>query len=134
MLKVKFFRQARNIYELKDLTKKYEGDEIFIKIEKEIELEDEEYENFSKIIFANHDFIIENKDLMYEDEEGRWHCLLIKSEDRKDGILIKGDGYEKPAFAAYLKRTEIDVLNGDSNIAKEANIVKNFKKFEKYNK
>ena len=106
MLKVKFFKQARNIYELKDWTKKYEGEKVFFKIEKEIELEDEEYENFSKIIFANHNFIIENKDLMYKDKEGIWHCILIKSEDRKDGILIMGDGYENPAFAAYFKRTE----------------------------
>jgi hypothetical protein len=108
MLKVKFLRQAGNIYELKELTKKYEGEKVFFKIEKEIALEDEEYEKFTKIILARHDFIIENKDLMYIDEEGRWHCILIKSKDRYDGILIQGDGYEKPAFAAYLNRTEID--------------------------
>ncbi|WP_094551447.1 DUF6329 domain-containing protein [Petroclostridium xylanilyticum] len=71
-------------------------------IEKVIELTSQEYDAFSKNMLADYGFIKDNVDLMYVDQEGIYHCLLVVGEDRPDGILIESEGSGYARYAAFL--------------------------------
>jgi hypothetical protein len=71
-------------------------------IEKIIELNSREYDTFSKNMLADYDFIKDNIDLMYVDQEGTYHCLLVVGENRSDGILIESEGSSYTRYAAFL--------------------------------
>ncbi len=61
-------------------------------IEKAIELTDEEYKSLCENLMLNRDFITENQDLMYTDQNGVAHCILALGQSYDDGILIKSEG------------------------------------------
>lgn len=61
-------------------------------VEKVIELTDEEYKSLCENLMLNRDFIIENQDLMYTDQNGVAHCILALGQSYDDGILIKSEG------------------------------------------
>lgn len=104
MKQAQFFRKAMNLKELKDWTKKYKGGSMY-RIEKIIELTDEEYNIFSNDLLEDAKIIIENKELMFE-KFGTWHCILIKPESRNEGILAQASGYDYPRYSAYLENIE----------------------------
>ena len=70
MTKVNFFRKAHK----DDLIPKNE-----VKIEKVVTLQINEFRKFEDRLLDNYDFITENKELMYIDEDGVWHAILITS-------------------------------------------------------
>ena len=70
-------------------------------VEKVIELSKEVYEQFNKEKLDYYTFIEENKELMYEDEQGM-HCILILGEGMEDGILIESEGASYARYAAVL--------------------------------
>lgn len=72
-------------------------------IEKTIELEKAEFENFANDLFADKDFIKENVELMHVDKNGIRHCILVKARGETGGILVESEGYEYARYAAYLK-------------------------------
>jgi len=71
-------------------------------IEKIIKLNSREYDTFSKNMLADYDFIKDNIYLMYVDQEGTYHCLLVVGEDRPDGILVESEGSSYARYAAFL--------------------------------
>jgi len=71
-------------------------------IEKIIGLTSREYDAFSSNMLADHDFIKDNIDLMFVDQEGAYHCLLVVGENRPDGILIESEGSSYARYAAFL--------------------------------
>jgi hypothetical protein len=72
-------------------------------IEKTIELEKEEFDNFANDLFADQDFIKDNAELMHIDKNGIRHCILVKEIGHAGGILVESEGYEYARYAAYLK-------------------------------
>ena len=46
--------------------------------------------------------MVENKDLMCQDKEGVYHCLLVTGEGRKDGVLVEAEGYDYARYASYV--------------------------------
>ncbi len=80
MTKVNFFRKAHK----DDLIPKNE-----VKIEKVVTLQINEFRKFEDKLLDNYDFIAENKELMYIDEDGVWHAILITAKEVDYGILVE---------------------------------------------
>ena len=66
------------------------------KVEKKVCLPAGEFEEFLKNPLGDMPCIVENIDLMQEDQEGIYHCLLVTGEGRRDGVLVESEGYRMP--------------------------------------
>jgi len=97
-MKANFIRKAVN-YEL------IPQDEFVI--EKEVLIEPGLFETFIKNPLDDYDFIKENIELMYCDNEGTFHCILVTSEKHDFGILVESEGYHYARYTAYLPKTSI---------------------------
>ena len=93
-----FEKKAANISEVKNAIGKYRARRYFI--EETVELEYEEYYQFSRKLMHDHIFITERKDKMFE-QDGITHCILVKAKDAADGILVDSSGYDYARYAAY---------------------------------
>lgn len=71
-------------------------------IEKTIRIPKEEFASMLGNPLEDKDFIADNKDLMYLDFNGIYHCLLVMAEGRTDGILVESDGYDYAKYASYV--------------------------------
>ena len=85
----------------------YPQDEFII--EKVVKLEKEEFENLLKEPLKDRDYIKENKDKMYEDKDGYWHCIYVIADDYDYGILIESEGSDYPRYTAYLPKAVFDL-------------------------
>jgi hypothetical protein len=74
-------------------------------IEKEIILNKEDFDKFINNPLGYYDFIKDNVDLMYCDQEGVYHCIYITSNEHSFGILIESEGYHYARYSAYLPKT-----------------------------
>ena len=72
------------------------------KIEKKICLTAEKFEEFLRNPLEDMSCIRENINLMQEDGEGIYHCLLITGEGRRDGVLVESKGYRYARYASYV--------------------------------
>lgn len=72
------------------------------KIEDVVELSNAEYHYFRCRLLNNYDFIAENVDKMYNDDEGVCHCLLVLGEGENDGILVESEGSHYARYSAFL--------------------------------
>jgi len=106
MKKFKFLRKAMNVEELKEWDKNEIGRHTRVKVEKIIELPEDEYNEFSKTLLEDKYFITENKDLMGVDIARTWHCILVKTKTSKDGILTQADGYHYSRYSSYVENAE----------------------------
>ena len=61
-------------------------------VDKTIRLPADVFEAVLKAPMREYDFIRENTDLMYCDENHVFHCLLLTGEDRNDGLLVEAEG------------------------------------------
>ena len=61
-------------------------------VDKVIELPSPRFQQFSRALLADYDFIAENKNAIRHDEDAR-HCLLILDAEGTDGFLIDPQGY-----------------------------------------
>ena len=74
------------------------------RVEMAVVLENTHYEQFKKIgLQEEHIFLFENNDKMWFDPDDLcWHCLLVKGESSKDGILVESEGYAHARYAAFV--------------------------------
>lgn len=106
MKKFKFLRKALNVEEIKEWDKNEIGRHTEVRIEKIIELPEDEYNEFSRTLLADTDFIKENKDLMGVDIGRRWHCILVKAKTRKDAILVQCEGFNYARYTSYVENAD----------------------------
>jgi len=102
MLLALFGRKASCIDDLNfnnraEFLKKY-GKKVII--EKEITFTEEQYEKIINNLDDDYGFIEENKNLMYTDQGGVWHCILIRNQYNPHAILINSEGYSYARYAA----------------------------------
>lgn len=71
-------------------------------IEKTVELTAGQFDHFSQNLLNDYDFILENIDNMYQDNNGVNHCLLVLGEERNDGILVESEGSSYARYSAYI--------------------------------
>ena len=80
----------------------YPQDEFII--EKVVKLTDKEFKELLTEPLADRDYVRENKELMYEDKDGYWHCIYVIAEGYDYGILIESEGSDYPRYTAYLPK------------------------------
>ena len=71
-------------------------------VETSVTLSAEEFACFSQNLMNDYDFIRENIDRMYQDENGVNHCLLVLGEGGMDGILVESEGSTYARYSAFV--------------------------------
>ena len=71
-------------------------------IEKKVCLSAGEFEEFLRNPLEGLPCIEENIDLMQEDRDGIYHCLLVTGEGRSEGVLVESEGYGYARYASYV--------------------------------
>ncbi len=74
-------------------------------IETVVVLSDEKFADFMRSgLLQDKLFLFDNLDKMWFDPAERvWHCLLVKGETSRDGILVEAEGYSYARYAAYVR-------------------------------
>ena len=85
--------------ELKRKQSEYEGEACVV--DKVIELPAPRFQQFSRALLADYDFIAENKTAIRHDTDSR-HCLLILDADGADGFLVDPQGYNYARYSAFI--------------------------------
>lgn len=78
-------------------------------IEKVVRLNKDEFEDLLKNPLKDRDYVKENKDRMYEDENGTMHCIYVVCGGFDYGILIESEGSDYPRYTAYLPTSVFDL-------------------------
>ena len=78
-------------------------------VDKVIELPSPRFQQFSRALLADYDFIAENKDSIQRDEDAR-HCLLILDAEGKDGFLVDPQGYNYARYSAFVPISGVSKL------------------------
>ncbi len=100
MKKVNFFRKAH----IEDLLP---TDEVLVK--KVVTLEIEEFRNFENRLLDNYDFIKENKEHMFIDENGVWNAILVTAKEIDYGILVQSEGYDYARYTAFISKEGLGI-------------------------
>lgn len=73
------------------------------KIEKIIELNHDDFNRFAKHLMSEYEFLKENKELMYVDQEEIRHCLLVIGNEHEHGILVDSSGASYARYTAFMQ-------------------------------
>ena len=71
-------------------------------VSKTIRLPAEDFEAVLQKPMREYGFVQENIDQMHCDSSGVYHCLLLTSEGRNDGLLVESEGYGYCRYASYV--------------------------------
>jgi hypothetical protein len=71
-------------------------------IEKVVSLTKEGFEDLIHNPLLDRDYVKDNKDKMYKDDEGYMHCIFIICEGYDYGILVESEGYDYPRYTSYM--------------------------------
>ena len=85
--------------ELRRKQSEYEGEAC--SVDKVIELPAQQFQQFSRALLADYDFIAENKNAIRHDDDSR-HCLLILDAEGTDGFLVDPQGYNYARYSAFV--------------------------------
>lgn len=77
----------------------YEGEACAV--DKVIELPTQRFQQFSRALLADYDFIAENKDAVQYGADSR-HCLLVLNAGARDGFLVDPQGYDYARYSAFV--------------------------------
>lgn len=78
-----------------------------VKVEKIVQLSDEDFSYFSKHLLNNYAFIDANKEYLFKDEKDVQHCMLVMGEDHDEGILVQSEGAAYARYSALLPNARI---------------------------
>ena len=81
-------------------------------VDKVIELPSLRFQQFSRALLADYDFIAENKNAIRHDDDSR-HCLLILDAEGKDGFLVDPQGHNYARYSAFVPNAR-SLLTPDS--------------------
>lgn len=73
-------------------------------IEKEVVIDKDLFQCFIKDPLNDYDFIKENLENMYCDQDGVFHCIFVTSNSHDFGILVESEGYHYGRYTAYLPK------------------------------
>lgn len=94
-----FCRKPRS---LGDLQEEQRRKPVRVRVEKIIQLSQEQYQHFLDHIWEDMPFLAANKALTNYDVQGVNHCLLITTQNIRSGILVDCQGYNFARYAAEL--------------------------------
>lgn len=100
-----FFHKPRHVDDLApaDRPRSIPERQTGFRVEKVVVLADAEYRDFKENgLTEDQIFLFDNSDRMWFDPGDLcWHCLLIKGETSRDGILVEAEGYSHARYAAF---------------------------------
>lgn len=115
-----FYRKPIHVGELKQRC-----DERFASgfcVERIAEIPQAEFKGFQEELYGYYRVLYDNRDCMFSEPGGKgYHCLLITTPERKEGIMVEAEGYAYARYAAYIPdcgRLELD----HAEVLKEASI------------
>ena len=85
--------------ELRRKQSEYEGEACVV--DKVIELPAPRFEQFSRALLADYDFIAEDKNVVQYDADSR-HCMLILDADGTDGFFVDPQGHNYARYSAFV--------------------------------
>jgi len=71
-------------------------------VDKIVELDYREYEDFRNNMLRDQPFIAEFNSTLRPSGDGTLHCLLVLGEDHEDGVLIDTQGYDYARYSALI--------------------------------
>ena len=83
-------------------------------VEKVVRLSGAEYDSFAGDMLRDRDFIRNNYIDTVVDADGRYHCLLIVGDGRRDGILVNPEGGDYARYSAFIPNAEDFLTVGQS--------------------
>lgn len=98
--------------ELRRKQSEYEGEACVV--DKVIELPAQRFQQFSRALLMDYDFIAENKNAIRHDDDAR-PCLLILDADGTDGFLVDPQGYNYARYSAFVPNAR-SLLTPDMSI------------------
>ena len=107
--KAGFFRKVDGLKELQSLTARNKDEKENCVIEKVIELSNEDFTKFTEDFFEDKEFITENIDLMYTDENSIWHTIMVVTEGNDIGILVESEGYDYARYTAVVDKRKVTI-------------------------
>lgn len=78
------------------------------KVVKVVEITLKQFDKFINHTLDDYDFIDENKDLMFIDENNVWQCIFVTAKELDYGILVQSEGYAFARYSAYLTKEELE--------------------------
>ena len=76
-------------------------------VEKAVAAEHGEFEKLKSDPLSDNDIIRENKEIMYCDRNGVYHCLLIYDKEQGDGIIVESEGADYARYAQYVPNAKL---------------------------
>jgi hypothetical protein len=73
-------------------------------IEKVVVIDKDLFECFIHDPLNDYDFIKENIEHMYCDQDEVFHCIFVTAESHDFGILVESEGYSYGRYTAYLPK------------------------------
>lgn len=96
-----FIRKAIHIGELKAPYEERFANPFTV--ERIAEMEPEDFKKFGEELYEYYRVLYDNRDAMHFDMGcRRFHCLLVTTPERKEGILVQSEGYAYARYAAYV--------------------------------
>ena len=75
-------------------------------VEKAIAVSNAEFENLKRHPLRDNRLIAENVDIMYCDNDDKYHCLLVYDEEQGDGLIIESEGTSYARYSQYIPRAK----------------------------
>ena len=107
MSKTIFIWQAVDLGDLAYQLEKTKAKPTEYVIEKKIVIGKNEWNYLTQDFFSYKDYIEENLDLMYCENE-IFHCILVTSEGQEAGILIESEGYAYARYVGLVAMAEVE--------------------------
>lgn len=75
-------------------------------VEKVILLDGDDMKDFENDLLEDRDFIKDNVEFMYQDNNKVEHCILVMRDGEHYGIVVQSEGYHYARYSAYFEITE----------------------------
>jgi hypothetical protein len=75
-------------------------------VEKVILLDSDDMNDFENDLLEDRDFIKDNVEFMYQDNNKVEHCILVMRDGGYYGIVVQSEGYHYARYSAYFEITE----------------------------
>ena len=100
---IRFHRKMASLSEILTLPRN-QDDHPFL-VEKVVNLTSKDFAVYANMLMTDQPFITDNRDLMYVDKVGDWHCILVQDDLNQRGLLVCADGHDYARYAAYVENT-----------------------------
>ena len=101
-----FFHRARGLDDItgRNVRRPVPERQTSFRVELAVVLSDTQFRQFKECgLMEDQLFLFENSGRMWFDPgELCWHCLLVKGESSRDGILVEAEGYAHARYAAHV--------------------------------